>query len=474
MRMMGISRSHFFLVTVLLVMVMGGFEIWMNSRTPKAVNLIYGSARKEEGFDTLTALPDNGMMIAGHKKAGSEFAANAWLMRLDQQGRIIWQKTFTGHERSHFERLQTLSDGTVLTSGYQYDPGIGQVGWLSKISLNGRVIWEKRLTNVPKGRLGALVAFPDGGAIVAGYDREGGLLTNKIPVYKSWIVRLSEKGKRLWQKELVNETNAIRLSALRLLPKGGVLGAGIKLREGKVCSPTKTAPHEKSNKFIDCLMTPYDAFAVKLSKEGEVIWQKRFPGTRGSSFRSIVPLPEGGVVLAGADYVSSAFLGSSKVPPSGQYRQHIRLMRLDEQGHKLWEKACCGQDPAQTSSSLSELTLLPTDHLALAGYLQSQQEKSEAAKGLSLVMDQNGRILAKHIYRPRRNEDRTFDLAITDLVLSVMPFADHFWTIVRSGPSRSEWTSVRMLANGRLAMVGRVWGVESWNGWLSLAPKEDF
>jgi hypothetical protein len=159
--------------------------------------------------------PDGGYMIAGHTDSHDGDITSiagerdVWIVKLNSSGAIQWQKTIGGDKSDYAYSFQSTSDGYIL-AGYTYSNNgdvFGNHGdadaWIVKIDNNGTIQWQKTLGGSNEEIARSIQPTPDGGYIVAGSAKSNnGDVSGNHGGSDAWIVKLSSSGTIQWQKSL--------------------------------------------------------------------------------------------------------------------------------------------------------------------------------------------------------------------------------------------------------------------------------
>ena len=131
---------------------------------------------------------DGDYVVVGNtrKNNGEEFA---WLFKIDAQGNILWNKTYTGGF-AVYSVTETDDRGVALAGNWKND------FWLVKIDYNGNQQW---LQNYPSGDISdthyaySVAKTKDGGFVLAGTGdwRESGS-------YIPWLIKVNSQGHKQW------------------------------------------------------------------------------------------------------------------------------------------------------------------------------------------------------------------------------------------------------------------------------------
>jgi len=136
--------------------------------------------------------------------------ADAWLVKLDVSGNLVWQKTFGGSGNDGFKKLQVANDGGIIAVGYTYsndgvvsnNHGNADV-WVVKCDNNGVLQWQKSYGGSAEDRGNDIKPVAGGGYIINGYTRSAdGVIRNNNGQADQWIVKILNNGVIEWTKSI--------------------------------------------------------------------------------------------------------------------------------------------------------------------------------------------------------------------------------------------------------------------------------
>ena len=129
--------------------------------------------------------------MAGDTKSTGAGSFDGWLLRLDAEGRVLWERTFGGAAWDEFRALAVLPDGGVLVAGIKESTGARDRdnGWLLRLDAEGRILWEGSFGEPDWNALQALAPLPDGSILVAGTTSSGAVNLD------AWVLRLNSEGR---------------------------------------------------------------------------------------------------------------------------------------------------------------------------------------------------------------------------------------------------------------------------------------
>jgi hypothetical protein len=166
-------------ITVLLSFFMVGY---IGAQVPAIEwQKTFGGSGTDTAF-SVRATSDGGYIAAGTTgSSNGDVTLNQgyydlWIVKLDVDGTIAWQKTYGGSEDDRANMIECTTDGGYIVAGYSnsYDGDIGlNYGvhdfWILKLDEFGSIQWEKTEGGTYYEQASSIKETPDGGFIVAGF-----------------------------------------------------------------------------------------------------------------------------------------------------------------------------------------------------------------------------------------------------------------------------------------------------------------
>ncbi|GEM_PF-2370393 len=297
--------------------------------------------------------PDGGFMLAGYvtsaagccQTAPLHGLVDAWAVRYDPNANKLWDQT-------------CLPDGLTALWGWDFEQtadagylgcGLGAVsgvaGWygIVKFDAQGQQMWTKTIGCLTSGLAGGLriLETADGGFIVAGssgaepcgdktspyfggYDPGNGFLGSDF-----WVVQCDAQQNKVWDKSYGGADADLALD-MHPLADGGfmVFGTSESPPETDPTKGTKTSPS-----YGDC-----DYWMIRIDAQGNQLWDRSYGGAGDDVCTCAEPMPDGGWLLSGNS--TSVPSGNKTSPSFGS--SDIWIVRIDDQGNKLWEQSFGG------------------------------------------------------------------------------------------------------------------------------------
>lgn len=310
------------------------------------------------GGCVLGGLSESG--VSGNKttpRVGTNFTGNWWFILLDPNGNKVREQTIgsEGYDNGIVALVQ-LPDGGFCLAGRSGGPPSGHKTatnwgnedyWVVSLDADGVVLWDRSFGGIDSDMLWDMIQTTDGGFILGGGSASppGGnktsqLFGNNERYFRRadfWIVRLDGEGHKLWDRSF-GGTEDDTLYTLRQMPDGGfALG-------GRSLSPpggNKTSPNFGNADF----------WLVLLDAEGNKIAEQTFGGIGDDYLYSLDVTADGGLILGG--YSGSPPSGNKTSVSFGSLDYWV--VRLDADRNKLWE-ASYGGSHSDVLQSLQQTT----------------------------------------------------------------------------------------------------------------------
>ena len=254
----------------------GGSDVWIVKVDSKGKILsqkAYGTNLQEFATE-IRRTSGKGLIVLGSVSLpGNGF--DIWLLKLDKDGDIEWQKSYGGSGNQLARSIGNTRDkGYIVTGSDEETDTI----FALKLDSTGEIEWQKsfdHLSDLPNGY--SIQQTKDRGYILSGTLDEVNSQTSKIV-----LLKLDEDGNIEWQK-LYGPSIYAEASFVREISGGYILASN--------------GPNGGS-----------DIWVLKLDTQGEILWQKLY-GRPGSSEYAVHLRPRGkNFILIGKDSVTSSFV----------------------------------------------------------------------------------------------------------------------------------------------------------------------
>jgi hypothetical protein len=143
---------------------------------------------------SLVELSDSSFVITGYTNSYGNGGYDAYIVKTDKDGNVIWQKTFGGSDWDFAYSINKTSDGNLIICGTTYSFGHGgKDGFILKMDYAGNIIWSKIYGGLKDDYLKEIIQTNDGGFIAAGTTMSYGDSLGDI-----WVTKFNSNGDSTW------------------------------------------------------------------------------------------------------------------------------------------------------------------------------------------------------------------------------------------------------------------------------------
>lgn len=194
---------------------LGGEDVWIINIDANG-NLLweksFGGSDADRGVDVISTSDGGYLFTATTRSTNGQItthngASDVWVVKIDANGQIQWQKTFGGSSEDRTSTVQEVSDGYLIAATtFSNDGDISNllgVGdfWLLKINLSGALIWEKTFGGSALDQVNDFKITSDGGMLLVGETLStDGNVTGHQGAPDFWVLKLDTNGILQWQK----------------------------------------------------------------------------------------------------------------------------------------------------------------------------------------------------------------------------------------------------------------------------------
>ncbi|KPH13810.1 T9SS type A sorting domain-containing protein [Chryseobacterium sp. ERMR1:04] len=391
------------------------------------------------------------------------------LVKLNQQGEEVWEKFFVGNNHDFLSATVSTQDGGFLLAGTSYsgkgldkkdDSKGGSDLWLIRLNEFGDELFQKTLGSSADEEARSVIQTTDLGFFVAGN------MQNSAKGYGSkdiLIIKLDKNGKEVSQS-IFGGKGLDEVEKMIPTRDGGAL-LGIYSRSGATAMSNEQLVMGNANsaalKITDYSLpiTYYsktthnegegDYWIIKLNKDGKVEWEKNFGGKGDDHLRTLA-------------LTSTGFLigGESRSERSGNKTVGIEegtdlwLISLNEKGEEIWQKSYNfkNRDVLMGMSVLHGSDDKTSTGILIGGYTQAEGRiQTDDETFWMLYLDQNGNEQwRKHVKgESSKKEERLSDIKLNrdgSIVLagtSADELGKENWKIIKLGDKQIDQLIVK-------------------------------
>ncbi len=219
---------------------------------------------------------DNGFIVAGYTNENIGNAYDFLLIKFDQNGELLWKKTYGGEDWDLGEYVEQTFDGGYIIGGSTFSLGNGgEDGYLIKTDANGNVEWSKTYGGSLDDQFQTVRQCSDSGFVAIG--RSTSFSNGDDDVF---VVRTNKQGDTLWTKTQ-GDVNSDYGKSILQNPDGSFVFVGV-----------QNEPSTGLNK----------AYLVKLNSLGDTEWSHIFGTVSGDEPSTVKAVPWGGYVYSAYNF----------------------------------------------------------------------------------------------------------------------------------------------------------------------------
>jgi uncharacterized delta-60 repeat protein len=166
----------------------GNWDIFL-IKTNTSGNIIWAKTYGGTGDDyaySVQQTSDGGYIVAGYTYSFGAGGYDFFLVKTDANGNIQWAKTYGGTNLDSASSVQQTSDGGYIVAGWTNSFGAGSSdAFLIKTDANGNIIWAKTYGGTGWDEANSVQQTSDGGYIVAGWTSSFGAGSNDAFLIKT-------------------------------------------------------------------------------------------------------------------------------------------------------------------------------------------------------------------------------------------------------------------------------------------------
>ena len=341
----------------------------------------YFSGQNHDFLSATVATQEGGFLLAGtsysgkglDKKDSSKGGSDIWLIRINEFGDVLWQKTLgTAQDEEARSVIQTADFGFMVAGNIQNAAnGFGSKDvTVTRLDKNGKVVSEIILGGRGLDEVEKMIPTPDGGALLGIYSRSNSTTGNKTVKNDDkensvttqftakntenfgegdyWVIKLSKDNKIEWEKNFGGKGDD-HLRTMAFTSSGYIIGGESRSEK----SGNKTVGIEEGT----------DIWLISLNTRGEEQWQKSY------NFKNRDILMGMNVINTGDGRNSKGVLLGGYTQAEGRIEaddETFWMLYIDNDGNEQWRKHVKGES-RKKEERLSDLKMNKDGSIVLAG-----------------------------------------------------------------------------------------------------------
>lgn len=259
--------------------------------------------------------------LSGDKTEGLVGDNDYWIVKLNSAGAVEWDETIGGIWDDWFVDVAQTADNGFIIGGYSEseaggDKTEGIIGteylfdyWIVKTDQFGNVMWDKTIGGKKSDFLESLIVTADNGYLLGGFSDSNISAfksENRIGMYDYWVIKLDENGVKEWDNTMGGSDDDYLHSICQTADNGYLVGG----------SSISNISGDKTENLIGLPDIDPDFWVLKLDQNGIVEWDNTIGGTDNDQLFVVLASADGNYLVGG--YSSSPVSGDKNEVIGGE------------------------------------------------------------------------------------------------------------------------------------------------------------
>jgi hypothetical protein len=337
-----------FHTTLFLFIILSGSSLISTAQT-YFQKVYVSSPHDQEGQDVLPT-SDGGYMIAGYTTNSTQYDCNVYLIKTDANGNMTSSKNYGGAKPDFPYHMIQTTDGNFFVIGYSQSYGGGDMDvLLLKVDQAGDLIWQKTYGGFGNDQGQDIIPTADGNYVIIGSSNSG------VGSQEMNLIKIDPAGGVIWSKYIGGSAHDYGHSVKQCSDGGyillghtfsyGVNGdaylvktdgngdyvwgknfGGAAYDEGAYINVNGDGSFTFLIRDSSTVGQDVDIRVTKTDDQGNTIWSKTYGGTKKDTPKMIQPTSDGGYIVGGH---SRSF---------GWINPDMWILKLNNAGDTTWTR----------------------------------------------------------------------------------------------------------------------------------------
>ncbi len=251
----------------------------------------------------------DGYIAVGESMSADTYIINAIMAKYDNDGNILWEKTYVGAPEDTFNNVIRVSDG-YLVVGYSYSAD-GELndyinekyGLVMKFNFDDELVWKLNYGGSGGEGFSDAIQLIDGYILVgASSSTDGDLVdVNNKGMSDAIIVKTDLSGNPLWTKNF-GGNGRDEFSSILVVNDGYIFTGRSNSTDGDMTGLNKG---------------DYDAIILKYDLDFNLVWNKSYGGSESDYYNKVISVSDGYIAFGTSRSTDGDVNGIAKGGPDG-------------------------------------------------------------------------------------------------------------------------------------------------------------
>lgn len=261
----------------------------------------YGG-EEDDKLKSISKTDDEGYVLCGCTYSFDDYFGNGWLIKTDSNGNEQWNFTYGGNGFDSLYDVEQTNDGGFIAIGESNSYSDNTDGWVVKVNSQGNKQWNSTYGGKGTEELWTIEQTSDNGFILGGIK-----INNDFD--DIWIVKTDNNGTEQWNRTFFENKFHDWVEEIIITPDDGFLLVGSTSSDGD---------------YLDT-----DMLIIKVDKYGSELWRSIFNNGQFEYSAGVEIAENGDFLIVGV---------SQGISNNIRLSTNIELIRIDENGQKIWSK----------------------------------------------------------------------------------------------------------------------------------------
>lgn len=310
----------------------------------------------------------DGYLIAGKTKSFTTHRDyDAYVIKIDNYGKKLWSKIYGGKYDDQANALTAYKKDFLFVGSTKSYGNDNLSYYFVKFNSKGEVYWQKSYYRGDRDYYYGNDIITDGeNLLIAGTEKHLKFLSAKV---NPLLLKIDNKGKMLWRSYIYGKDEDRAKAIINL--EDGYIMAGV----------TETYGHGD-----------FDAYLVKLNKQGKKIWFNTFGGEDDEIAEDVIAAKDGYLLVGTTDSF-------------GLNYKDVYVIKTDKKGKKIWERSYGGRYDDEGFA----ITKSPDGGYVIAGRTETRRNGSDL---YLFKINEKGEIIWERTYGGEE-DDTAHDIVST-------------------------------------------------------------